>query len=114
MANWLDLLGANEPAAKGELIAAPSAPTVQLVWIQTRPPANGDCGMTEPAHFFVDGDTVHLCSEDGKPSGASERLTTNGSARAVAGRLRKRAWEKETGANDFNRPLGNYSRHGVA
>jgi hypothetical protein len=113
MANWLDdLLGGNEPATKAQ--TATSAPAVHTVWIQTRPPSNGDCGGTEAGHYFVEGGVLSMCDEDGKPSGITERLTTGANERAVAGRLRRQAWMKEQGSSEqFNRPL-DYSRLGNA
>jgi len=56
-----------------------------------------------------------MTDESGTPTGASERLTTLGSERAVAARLCRRAWEKESGelVKGFNRPL-HYARGGVA
>jgi hypothetical protein len=78
------------------------------------PPTNGDQGGTEAGHYYVEDGAVVMCSEDGKPTGQSERLTVGGSDRAVASRLRKRAWlAEQTDSTRFGRPL-NYSRMGNA
>jgi hypothetical protein len=114
MATWLDdLLGSNEPVA-AQTTAPIAAPVVRLVWIQMAAPSGGNCGGTEAAHYFVEAGTVHLCDEGGKPSGQKERLSVGGNPRAVAGRIFKAAWRAATKESDFNRQLGNYSRHGVA
>jgi hypothetical protein len=121
MSDWLDtLLGerGSEPA-KAEPIAA--APLVHTVWVQIRAPSGrpGDCGAVEAGWYFVQDGAVIMCSdENGKPTGQSERLTTGGNAKAVAGRLRKQAWLREQGSAGavsarFNRPLG-YARSGNA
>jgi len=88
---------------------------IHSIWIQTAAPSGGNLGACEQGWFYVDGNAVVMTDESGTPTGASERLTTLGSERAVAARLCRRAWEKESGelVKGFNRPL-HYARGGVA
>ena len=86
---------------------------IKSMWATVAPPSGGDLGAVVEAFWYVEGDTVTMCSESGTPTGQTERLTVGGSDRAVASRLRKREWAAETGESAFSRPL-NYSRHGVA
>jgi hypothetical protein len=110
---WLDDLidGAN---AAPEPPAEPRPPVVLTVWIQTGLPRDGDLGRTEPGHYFVEAGVVVMCGDDGKPTGQTHTLAKGEDPKAVARRLRRRAWLQEQGASsDFNRPLG-YERSGVA
>lgn len=111
MADWLDTLLDRGNEAKVTQPSEPAAPReLRSVWVQTRSPTGpGDCGAAEEGFYFVQDGEVVMTDEAGKPTGVSERLTVGGNARAVAARLRKRAWLKERGANDFDRPL-HYSR----
>jgi hypothetical protein len=86
---------------------------VKSMWVTVAPPSRGDLGNVVEAFWYLDGDTVTMCSESGVASGKSERLTVGGSDRAVASRLRRQSWAAESGTSDFNRNL-NYSRGGVA
>ena len=115
MASWLDELLDRGNEAKVTQAAPATLPReVRSVWIQTRLPAVGDLGAASEGFYFVENGTVHMCDgPDGKPDGVSERVTVGGSERAVAGRLHRRAFEKERGEKDFDRPL-NYSRMGNA
>jgi hypothetical protein len=118
MADWLDALFSGVQERGQEAEPAPprrgAKPLVQFVWIQTRPPANGDLGGCQAGHYFVENGEVVMCDEDGKPTGLREVVTVGGDPRAVASRLTKRAWLAEQGPSGrFNRPLS-YGRLGNA
>jgi hypothetical protein len=111
--DWLDVLleRGNEAKQQAEPAAAPRV--VLTVWVQTRPPRNGDMGSAEAGHYFVADGVVVMCSEAGKPNGKTHVLAAGEDPRQIAGRLRRRAWLAEQGESDFNRPLG-YARLGNA
>ncbi len=117
MASWLDdLLDRGQEAKQLQHTLVASLPReVRSVWVQTRSPTGpGDCGAAEEGFYFVENGEVVMCDgPDGKPNGVSERVGAQGNPRAIASRLRRRAWEKESGASDFGRPL-NYSPLGIA
>jgi hypothetical protein len=92
-------MSAPESAPKGE---------IKTVSVTTRVPTDsGDPGSREIGHYYVVGDTVMLCSEDGAPI-TSRPLSAGDDARVVAARLTREAWMKRGSDNDFNRPL-NYN-----
>ena len=79
---------------------------VKAVVVSTRnaDPKTGDPGSCEIGHFAIVDGCVLLCSEDGKPTGAKERLIGEPAER-VAGRLLRAAWLKRVTENDFDRPI---------
>jgi hypothetical protein len=118
---WLDkYLEGTEAKQQAEPIAAQEPRVVRTVWIQTRPPRNGDQGGTEPGWYFVEDGVVVMCSEEsGEPTGKTHTLAKGEDAKQIAGRMRRSAWLKEqnvggvSGDADWNRPLS-YARIGVA
>ena len=82
---------------------------IKSVWVEVRAPSGlGDCGAAEEGWYYVDGDDVlTMTDEDGRVTGASERLTAGMNERAVAGAMKRRAWLAEQGASErFSRPAG--------
>jgi hypothetical protein len=83
--------------------------TPQKLVLQTRRPSKdySDPGAVEIGYWFVSGDTVHLCDENGAKTGHSRRLGEGQDPRILAvGLLRGRIGARNT---DFNRKL-NYPR----
>ena len=83
---------------------------IRSVIITTQRPRGDDPGACEIGFYQIIDGVVVMCSEDGKPTGAKERLIGE-DAQRVAGRLLREAWSKRETESDFNRPL-NYSRRG--
>lgn len=88
-------------------------PEIKSMWVTVAAPSAGNLGNVVEAFWYLDGDTVTMCSESGVATGKSECLTVGGSDRAVASRLRRQSWAAESGTSDFNRNL-NYGPSGVA
>ena len=86
---------------------------IRSAWVTVAPPSGHDLGSVVEAFWYVEGDTVVMCSESGTPLGQSERIGAGGNERAIASRLRRAAWSAESSGSDFSRPL-NYPRGGVA
>jgi len=114
--NWLEAafgLADAEPAAAP---AKPSrqAPKVRSFWCGVRQPSGGDLGETTACHYYVEGDTLTLCDQDGKSSGEPYRLAPGESERAAASRLKREAWTRESGRSAFNNRRLNYGPLGFA
>jgi hypothetical protein len=111
---WLENAFGIEP----EPVAAPAtrqAPEIKSMYVAVRhqSDAPGDLGETVVAHYIVDDGVLTMCSEDGKPlDGQSHTLAPGENPRAVASRLRRQAWLRESGS-DFNRPIHYGSAFGV-
>jgi hypothetical protein len=115
MANWLEAaFGLGDEA---EPVAPPprQPPEVKsFVCVVAQPTgAPGDLGETVDCHYIVTDGVLCLCDEHGKASDAKPyRLASGENERAVAGRLRRAAWQREEGRSAFTsrrltyQPLG--------
>jgi hypothetical protein len=103
---WIEQAFGLEP----EPVAAPAtrqAPEIKSIYVTVRQQSDapGDLGETVVAHYIFDQGVVTLTDESGKPlDGKSHTLAPRENPRAVASRLRRREWLRESGS-DFNRPL---------
>ena len=105
---------------RGETASRPIAPAIQrprpkleVVWIQTARARDEDPGCVEPGFYTVEDGVVIMRDENGKATGAKQVLAEGDNPRAIAGRLRRVAWQKAMGERNFNRPLS-YPTVGVA
>jgi hypothetical protein len=117
MANWLEAaFGLGDEA---EPIAPPrrQPPEIKSFWCVVAQPtgAPGDLGETVLCHYIVEGGALTLCDEQGKGLAATDEhgragntshvLAPGDDPRRVASRLRRAAWQSESGRSAFNRPL---------
>ena len=115
---WLESsfgLGSEVEPAATPAMPPRQAPKIQSCWVVTRQPSHeGDTGSTIPCHWYVDEGTVVLCDERGKATGEERRLEKGDNARAIAMRLRRQAWDRDSERSAFHsRPL-RYEPSGVA
>jgi hypothetical protein len=114
--NWLDTLLDRGLEARREarpLAALPVAkpkprqpkPEIKTVWVQTRPPRDGDAGGCKIGYYSVAGGVVAMRDEKGQPTGKTHRLGPDDNERTIAGRLTLQSWHKAAGESDFDRPL---------
>jgi hypothetical protein len=115
MANWLEAAFGIPDAA--EPIAPPKPrqkPEVKYISVVVAQPggAPGDLGETVDAWYFVEHGDVTLCDAKGKPLSSDDdrvrfraTLADGDDPRAVAYRLRRRAWLAENPRSAFDQPL---------
>jgi hypothetical protein len=105
MANWLEAaFGLGDEAESAPRRQAPEVKSFVCVVAQPSG-APGDLGQTVDCHYYVDGDTLTLCDQDGKAGDKSHRLAPGEDPRRVASRLRREQWTRESGRSRFTRPL---------
>ena len=115
MANWLEAaFGLGDEA---EPVAPPprQAPEVKsFVCVVAQPTgAPGDLGETVDCHYIVTDGELSLCDEHGKTSETKPyRLAPGEEPRRVASRLRRAAWQSESGRTAFNRSLNQSAPRG--
>jgi hypothetical protein len=88
-------------------------PTAQEVVVSVRSASENDPGECAIGYFIVQGNTVTLTDENGKPLDEKDGTAKIGDAnpKSVASIIVRRRWEGTRGEADFNRPL-NYQRGG--
>jgi hypothetical protein len=85
---------------------------IKMVTVQTRECIEGDAGEVARGFYFVTGDTLKMCSEDGRPMGKTYKLNVGDDERRIAARLLRQEMLKQP-VSDFNRPL-RYQPLGIA
>jgi hypothetical protein len=117
MANWLETafgLGDEAEPIEPSPLQAPEVKSFVCVVAQPSG-APGDLGETVDAWYIVEGGALMLCDKDGKTSDVKPyRLAAGENERAVAGRLRRAAWQREPGRSAFNDRRLNYGSLGFA
>jgi hypothetical protein len=99
MADWIDALSghAAKSAAKSKKLAKPK-PKVERVIVTIRPsdPETGDPGAARFGYYFVEGDLLTMCDENGTPLKTSQdqlitaTLASPSDAHGVAASLTRR------------------------
>jgi hypothetical protein len=85
---------------------------IKGVTVQTRECIEGDAGEVVRGFYFVTGDTLKMCDEDGRPTSQPCKLQPGDDPRIVAKRLLRQQMLRAP-ASDFTRKI-TYQRSGVA
>ena len=106
MPNWIDGLSDHAKKTRKQVSKPELRLPVKGIVISTRnaDPKTGDPGECAIGHYAVVDGYVLMCDENGRPTGARERLIGEPAER-VAGRLLREAWLKRVTESDFNRPI---------
>jgi hypothetical protein len=104
---WLNGLEEHaKKSAKLEKRKRQAGGPIQEVLIGVRPCSANDPGEVAVGYFIIDGDTVVLTDQNGKPlSGDNTTTKFETDPKRAAGRLLRARWLAARGEGDFNRKL---------
>jgi hypothetical protein len=104
---WIDKLEAEGKKSVREKRKHEPRPQVQEVIVSVRNASENDPGECAIGHFIVQGNTVTLTVENGKPPDEKEGMAKIGDAnpRSIASIMVRQRWEGSRCVADFNRPL---------
>jgi hypothetical protein len=107
MTNWLEAAFGVGDVAEPIAPQPRQAPEIKsFVCVVAQPSgAPGDLGETVDCYYVVSDGVVRLCDERGNVDGKSQVLAAGEEPRRVASRLRRAAWQNESGRTAFDRPL---------
>jgi hypothetical protein len=104
---WIDNIAEHANKSVKEKRKHEPRPRVQEVIVSVRNSSENDPGECAVGYFIVQGNSVTLTDENGKPLDEKDGTAKIGNAdpRSVASIMVRRRWEGSRGEADFNRPL---------
>ena len=110
---WIDNIAEHANKSVKEKRKHEPRPPVQEVIVSVRNSSENDPGECAVGYFIVQGNSVTLTDENGKPLDEKDGTAKVGDAdpRSIASIMVRRRWEGSQGDADFNRPL-NYKKGG--
>jgi hypothetical protein len=105
--SWIDKLEEQGKKSVKKKRKHEPRPPVQEVIVSVRNASDNDPGECSIGYFIVQGNTVTLTDENGKPLDEKDGTAKIGDAdpRSIASIMVRRRWEGSRGEADFNRPL---------
>src|SRR5262245_4174732 len=102
--SWLDKLEEHGKKARKEVRKYEPRPVIQEVIVSVRNASENDPGECAIGYYVVQGNTVTLTDENGKPLDEKDGTAKIGDAdpRSIASSMVRRRWEGSRGDADFN------------